>query len=119
MPRKSVTRKRQCNIYKTCEDVPRGQIMNRCRPSYCIGGSKNWGHCNMVNWGKGYQHLKHYCKSEKKCKMKKPKYTVKYQVDAEILHKKMPYIWRFLDRKTHRKIISLAQQPLSKINIIP
>jgi hypothetical protein len=118
MPNKT-TRKRRCNIYKTCEEVPCGEMMNRCRPSYCISGSKNWGSCNMKNWGNGYSHLEKNCKSEKNCRMKKPKSIVKYQVDVEELHNKMPYIWRFLDRKTRRKIISLAQKPLNEINIIP
>lgn len=118
MPKTS-TRKRRCKTYRTCEEVPCGEMMNRCRPSYCISGSKNWGSCNMKNWGNGYRHLEKYCRSEKKCTLKKPKSIVKYQVDAEVLHNKMPYIWRFLDRKTRRKIISLAQQPLNKINIIP
>jgi hypothetical protein len=114
--RKRQNKKRvQCKKYKTCEEVPCGEMMNRCKPSYCINGSKNWGLCNMKNWG--HRHLQRYCKSETKCKMTNPKRVTKYQVDAEMLHNKMPYIWRFLDRKTRKKMIHLAQQPLYKINI--
>ena len=39
------------------------------------------------------------------------------QVDALELHNKMPYIWRFLDDKTRRKIVYLARKPIAEINI--
>jgi len=39
------------------------------------------------------------------------------QVYATELHKKMPYIWRFLGNKTRRKMIRLARKPIREINI--
>jgi hypothetical protein len=41
----------------------------------------------------------------------------KDQVPAEILHQKMPYIWRHLDRKTRRKMIRLARKPIEVLNV--
>ena len=52
--------------------------MNSCTPSYCVpGSSRNWSHCNMSNWGIGYEKYKITCKDETKCKMQKTKKTQK------------------------------------------
>jgi hypothetical protein len=83
-------------------------MKNGCEPSYCANvPSKNWGLCNMNP---------KYCNSQKRCKLvrgSKPR----YQVLAKTLHNKMPYIWRFLDIKTRKKMINLAKKPLHKLNI--
>lgn len=85
----------KCNIYKSCDHVPCNSPMNSCRPSYCVpGSSRNWTHCNMANWGHGYEKYKITCKDERNCKMQKTKKT-QNTVDAMVLHNKMPYIWRF------------------------
>lgn len=61
----------------------------------------------MKNWykkgSKKYDDYKHYCIRPKKYKIKDTKGINKYQIDARTLHNKMPYIWRFLDRKTMKK----------------
>ena len=107
----------KCNIYKSCEHVPCNATMNSCRPSYCVpGSSRNWSHCNMSNWGIGYEKYKITCKDETKCKMQKTKKT-QNTVDALVLHNKMPYIWRFLKPQTRKLMIELANKPLKKINI--
>lgn len=109
--------KSKCFIYKSCDHVPCNSSMNRCTPSYCVpGSSRNWSHCNMANWGDGYTKYESMCKDERKCKMQKTKKT-QNTVDALILHKKMPYIWRFLKPQTRKLMIELANQPLKKINI--
>jgi hypothetical protein len=77
----------------------------------------------MANWkphetgGISYEHLRKACRSQKKCRMSKRRKVSKDQVDALELHNKMPYIWRFLDDKTRRKMVYLARKPVSEINI--
>ena len=34
-------------------------------------------------------------------------------VEAEILHRRMPYIWRKLDNKTRKKMIRIAKSKLN------
>ena len=68
-----------CKIYKNCETVPCGGVMNRCSPSYCSKGSKNWSSCNMANWNPEY---KKYCKSESNCRMSRRNIVSKDQVLA-------------------------------------
>lgn len=67
----------------------------------------------MANWNGPYSHLKSRCKTEKHCKISKKKTVSKDQVDS-----KMPYIWRFLDTKTRRKIVKLARKPVKEINVL-
>jgi hypothetical protein len=99
---------KSCKVYHSCAEVPDGKVMNGCRPAYTSKGSKNWAHCNMATWGK--PGMKKYCKSQKKCKMSKHLPISEDQVDVEVLHRKMPVIWRHLDRKTRRKIVKLARK---------
>ena len=107
----------KCNKYKSCNHVPCNSTMNECTPSYCVpGSSRNWGYCNMANWGPGYEKYKKMCKSERYCKLVKTKKT-KNTVDALTLHNKMPYIWRFLKPKTRKYMIELANKKVKKINI--
>lgn len=107
----------KCVIYKSCHHVPCGNSMNKCTPSYCVpGSSRNWGYCNMSNWGPNYEKYKKFCKSESECKLVKTKKT-KNTVDALTLHNKMPYIWRFLKPKTRKLMIELANKEVKKINI--
>jgi len=118
--KKRATRRKNptCKLYKTCDEVPCGEMMNKCEPSYCVPGlSKNWGPCNMSNWGPEYAHLQSTCKDERKCKMQSRRRKNKNQVLATTMHQKMPYIWRFLDVKTRKKMITLANKPLNEINI--
>lgn len=105
-----------CKIYKSCKHVPCGKMMNRCTPSYCSKGSKNWGLCNMSNWNGNYRPLKSHCRSEKKCRMVKNKIS-NDQVSNEVMEAKLPYIWRHLGNKTRRKMVRLARLPIEKINI--
>ena len=51
-----------------------------------------------------------------KKRMKKRKNPTN-SVSASVMHAKMPYIWRFLDNKTRRKMINLARKPIKEINI--
>ena len=107
----------KCVIYKSCDYVPCNSGMNKCTPSYCVpGSSRNWGYCNMANWGTGYEKYKKMCKSERYCKLVKTKKT-NNTVDALTLHNKMPYIWRFLKPKTRKYMIELANKKVKKINI--
>jgi hypothetical protein len=113
----------KCVIYKSCHHVPCGNNMNKCIPSYCVPDfkynnhtSRNWGYCNMANWGPNYEKYKKTCKSENNCKLIKTKKT-KNTVDALTLHNKMPYIWRFLKPKTRKLMIELANKEVKKINI--
>ena len=108
------TKKRTCKIYKSCDHVPCNRKMEGCEPSYCIYGSKNWDLCNMANWYPSYQK---YCEGEENCKMSKRTKISKDQVYAKELHNKMPYIWRFLDNKTRKKMVRLARKPVSVLNI--
>ena len=41
----------------------------------------------------------------------------KHKVNAQMIHKKMPYIWRFLKPNTRKHMIELAKKPVSKIDI--
>lgn len=101
-------RNKTCKIYRTCKEVPCGEMMNRCPPSYCANvPSKNWGLCNIN---------RQYCRSEKGCVLKRAR-PPKYQVLAKTMHQKMPYIWRFLDYKTRKKMINLANKPLKYLNV--
>ena len=89
--------------------------MNGCEPSYCARhGSKNWASCNMAAWNPKY---KRFCKSQSHCKLSHRNKIDKDQVPVNTLHEKMPYIWRFLDRKTRKKIVMLAKKPVEEINI--
>jgi hypothetical protein len=107
----------KCFIYKSCEHVPCNSTMNKCKPSYCVpGSSRNWSLCNMANWGLLYEKYRHNCRDESKCIIKNTKKT-KHTVDANTLHNKMPYIWRFLKPKTRKLMIDLAKKPVSIINI--
>jgi len=91
--------------------------MNKCRPEYCVpGSSSNWSLCNMSNWGKKYKIYKQFCHNESKCKFQKTKKQTN-KVDALLLHKKMPYIWRYLKPNTRKHMIELAKKPIKKINI--
>lgn len=93
---------------------------NYCRPQYSYPlESINWSKCNMKNWyapySKKYLTYKKYCKKNKT----KKSYPPNISVGAKVLHKKFPYIWRFLNKKTQKKIIQLAQLPVNMINIWP
>ena len=93
---------------------------NYCRPQYSYPlESINWSKCNMKNWytpySKKYLTYKKYCKNNKT----KKSYPPNISVGAKVLHKKFPYIWRFLNKKTQKKIIQLAQLPVNMINIWP
>ena len=94
---------RTCKKYRSCNHVPCGAIMKGCRPKYCTRGSMSWGNAN--------QSL------QKTCKISRRKTISNDQVYATELHKKMPYIWRFLGNKTRRKMIHLARKPIREINI--
>ena len=107
------------------------QVDYKCRPEYCSnnkdGASKSWSYCNMLHWkniknSPNYNKFINLClkdikhnKDNKTKKYIKNKHTI--SVNAELLHHKMPYIWRFLKPKTRRKMIELAKEPLKKINI--
>ncbi len=106
--------RKNCYIYESCQHVPCGKSMNKCHPSYCYPKSKtekyssrNWSKCN-VN--------KKYCLSEKGCRLKKTAKTTN-TVDALELHRKMPYIWRFLKPKTRKHMIDLANKKVKDIDI--
>ena len=101
----------KCVKYKRCENVPCGQAMNKCKPSYCVPGcSRNWSRCNM-----GVSHGT--CRDESKCRTSKRTAKTRDTVNARTLHEKMPYIWRYLKPHTRRHMIELANKPVSKINI--
>jgi hypothetical protein len=116
-----------CKIYRSCDHVPCQEAMIGCRPKYCSKGSKSWKSCNMANWkphetgGVSFEHLRERCTKEyaptSNCRMSKRTKISTDQVDALELHNKMPYIWRFLDNKTRRKMVRLARKPVSEINI--
>jgi hypothetical protein len=71
----------------------------------------------MGNWGKKNKKYKKYCKKYEKMKIKKTRKKPRYQVDALTLHKKMPYIWRFLKPEVRKQMIVLAKKPVSELNI--
>ena len=106
------------------------QVDYKCRPEYCSnnkdGSSKSWGYCNMLHWktikkSPNYHRFIKLCLKDMKENNKTKKYIRKNKdtisVNAELLHHKMPYIWRFLKPKTRRKMIELAKEPVQKINI--
>ena len=75
----------KCFVYKSCDHVPCGHGMNKCTPSYCVPNfkycscsSRNWGYCNMANWGSSYEKYKSTCRDERKCKLMKTKKNKKY-----------------------------------------
>ena len=120
--------------YKSCAHIPCGSAPsthNGCKPKYCysekrkVGSSKNWSSCNMKNWfAKGtprHTYQSSFCKKPKKeeVKINKSNKINKYQVDALMLHNKMPYIWRFMPPKTQKKMIVLAKLPLRVVNTFP
>tara|TARA_A100001015_G_scaffold295152_1_gene373832 strand:- start:152 stop:793 length:642 start_codon:yes stop_codon:yes gene_type:complete len=93
---------------------------NHCRPQYSYPlESINWKRCNMKNWYKPYS--KKYLLYKKDCKTSKNKkaYLPNISVGVKVVHKKFPYIWRFLNKKTQKKIIKLAQLPVNMIDIWP
>ena len=110
-----------------CANMNCEQVNRKCRPEYCSddknGASKSWGYCNMLHWkhielSPNYTKIKQNCLKEPKYKThntKKNKRTI--SVDAEMLHHKMPYIWRFLKPTTRRKMIELAKKEVDEINI--
>jgi hypothetical protein len=108
------SRRKTCKIYKSCAHVPCRKVMNHCSPAYCSDGSKNWSLCNMGQWNPRYRK---YCKSESRCRKSRKNTISTDQVDAKELHRKMPYIWRHLDRKTRRKMVTLARKPVSELDI--
>ena len=123
MPSHNKTQK----IWRTCKNVPCGSVQDNCHPEYCVSEnqiSKNWGNCNMEYIvPKKFKHRFHSkCEKErkarptKKTRMKKRKNPTN-SVSASVMHAKMPYIWRFLDNKTRRKMINLARKPIKEINI--
>ncbi len=118
--------------YKSCAHVPCGHgpsTHNGCKPSYCYskkhkGSSKNWNSCNMKNWfAKGtprHTYQSSFCKKKPKNVVKSNKTRIdKYQVDALVLHNKMPYIWRFMSPRTQKKMIILAKLPKRTVNCFP
>ena len=93
---------------------------NHCRPQYSYPLTAiNWKRCNMKNWYTPYS--KKYLLYKKDCKTSKNKkaYPPNISVGVKVLHKKFPYIWRFLNKKTQKKIIKLAQLPVNMIDIWP
>ena len=89
---------------KLCNRVPCGDCVKNCPPSYCVEKkaiSKNWCKRKMKYSGKS----------------RKIHPRAKNSVYAKTLHRKIPYIWRFIDTKTRKKMISLAKKPISEINI--
>ena len=106
-------------IWKNCRSVPCGGVMDNCRPEYCVDGkktSKNWGHCNIYYLNPRNKYHKKRCMSERRrrsSKKKMMKDSRVNRVDAELLHRRMPYIWRKLDNKTRKKMIRLAKSKLN------
>lgn len=90
----------------SCDDVPCGKCLKykECQPDYCHSYSNN--DSSSRNW----------CNEIKDETLYKTKYKEMY-VNANTLHKKMPYIWRFLRKGTRKEMIRLAQLPINKINI--
>ena len=129
--------------YINCrETTSKNPALKRCLPSYTCrlndpsdngGGSKNWTNCNMLNFfnktkraksKNKYNTYKKLCKKELesgkvKTKIKRKDYLKHKEISiyTKILHKKMPYIWRFLNKNTCEKMIWLAKKPISEINI--
>ena len=121
MPKKT---QKRCKWDK-CDYVPCGMSMPHCPPQYCHtkrknASSRNWGHCNMLFLSDKPIHKKK-CGKElerfKSCKKNKTSKKNQISVDVLKLHDKMPYIWRFLRPTTRKHMITLANMPISKINI--
>lgn len=110
--------KKKVLCYKSCKNVPCNKHMPHCKKtSYCEpGGSKNWTICNILKRTKQNVLFKKRCKTHLCNKTKKGRKKVN-EIDSEILHKKMPYIWRHLKRKTRKRLLSLAKKPIKKLNI--
>ena len=87
-----------------CNRVQCGDCVKGCESSYCATTkqiSKNW--CSRKAMF-----------SNRTRRLNKNKDNSVY---SKTLHKKMPYIWRFLDNKTRKKMIRLAKQPIYQINV--
>lgn len=65
----------------------------------------------MKNWNTTRKlYYKGFCRSERGCRKSRRLRVDPYQIDANQLHQRMPYVWRGLDNKTRRKIIRLAKR---------
>lgn len=112
------TKNKKCVKYKKCENVPCDQAMPGCLPSYCTpGSSRNWTLCNMSEFKGKHIKLKKYCNFKSNCVTSKRVKKTKNTVLSTEMHRKMPYIWRFLKPNTRKLMIKLANKPVSKINI--
>ncbi len=76
-----------------------GSSDKKCSPEYCSnnknGASKSWGYCNMLRWKHmkktpNYKLFQSRCKNTPSHHRKKTKKTI--SVNAELLHKKIPYM---------------------------
>ena len=126
-----------------CDRVKCGSSNPKCRPEYCYNtdksdesSSRNWGYCNMTRWYRG-KNKKNLTRRQKRLKKNFEKKCVKElkdrtrkgsktrlgskskirSVDVNTLHRKMPYIWRFLRPSTRRHMVDLALKPVAEINI--
>ena len=118
-------KKRTYKTWKKCNHVPCGSLKDNCEPEYCAQNksiSRNWGICNMDHITKGKN--KNITRKCNYIKSMRPKRNItmkgkplKYSVNYKKMADKLPYIWRFLDNKTRKKMITLAKKPLNKINI--
>lgn len=112
--------KRLC-INTPCGAAPRSA--HRCRPAYCHPGeSKNWSACNMKNWhrrgSRKYRALARMC-GPGYGKGPSSRRRPRLQVDAMELHRKMPYIWRFMTPRTKKRIMTLGKMSTRRINTWP
>lgn len=127
MSKRKKTRKQNKCRWKKCKYVPCGKSMPQCKPNYCHEkgklSSRNWGYCNILDKVKNKNKTKYkqLCQKEKKifkkCKHNKTRKITNLSVDVNMLHNKMPFIWRFLKPNTRKHMIKLAKMPVSKINI--
>ena len=126
-----------------CDRVKCVSTNPKCRPEYCYNtdksdesSSRNWGYCNMTRWYRG-KNKKNLTRRQKRLKKNFEKKCVKElkdrtrkgsktllgskskirSVDVNTLHRKMPYIWRFLRPSTRRHMVDLALKPVAEINI--
>ena len=113
---KNKTKKVKC--YKSCKNVSCNKHMTRStKMSYCEPcGSKNCTHCNLLKLKKNKKLFKKKC-TMKLCNKRKKGRKYINKVSARTLHKKMPYIWRHLTKKTRKRLLSLAKKPIKKLNI--